>query len=161
MSDAADPSGGDAGGGGSAAVGGDSGRAGSGSGSGSGWGADATAAAVGLVGGTAIPVVQWVLWEWCIDGPLEVPAADGRLEAEMALFVAIGVAVPAGGVALLYRDDPLSGAVGAAATVAVSLVLPSLVAIPWWFGPGLVGAALLLGAVAAMESLDARPGTAG
>jgi len=88
-------------------------------------------AATGVVVGTAIPVVQYVLWQLVVDGPF-TGSGVASLRAEMALFFAIGVVVPAGGIAALYEDSPLAGTVGTVTYLLVGLVVASTFGLPEW-----------------------------
>jgi hypothetical protein len=113
-------------------------------------GETASAVAAGVLGGGIVLFLQVVAWTSFTGGPIAVPTG-GDPAAEMAVFVAVGVALPAGGVALLYDDAPPSG-LAAAGTVLLGPPVVSLgFSLPPWQFEGLLGAAVILAAAAVLE----------
>jgi CBS-domain-containing membrane protein len=109
-----------------------------------------SAVATGVLGGAIVLFLQVVAWVSFTGGPIAVPTG-GDPAAEMAVFVAVGVALPAGGVALLYDDAPPSGA-AAAGTVLLGPPVVSLgFSLPPWQFEGLLGGAVILATAAVLE----------
>jgi hypothetical protein len=81
----------------------------------------------------------------------------GSPAAEPAVFVAVGVALPAGAVALSYDDDALSGVATATTVLVGGPLVDAVVGLPPWQFEGLIAAAVVLGAVAVVQRAAGDP----
>jgi hypothetical protein len=110
--------------------------------------------ATGVVGGSTLVFLQ--VWVWSlVAGAVRVPAGTEPPVAEMGVFLALGVAVPAGGVALLAGDGRETG-VAAGTTVVVGIpIARRAFETPPWLVPGLVLAVFVLAVVTVVERTTA------
>lgn len=118
------------------------------------------AAAVGVVAGAIVLCLQYVAWSLFVGGPLSIPEV-GSPAAEPAVFVAVGVALPAGAVALLFDDDARSGVATAATVLAGGPLVDAVFALPPWQFEGVLGAAVVLAVVVFLQRATGDPAPVG
>lgn len=110
---------------------------------------DRTAVGTGLVAGVALPLVQYAFWRFLPT----IAAPGGDPGIGMALFVAVGVVIPAGAIAALFEDSPTAGLTGTGTYPLAALAAAAVLPMPAWFLPGVVvtavvfGVAVLLGGI--------------